>query len=75
MRATKGQHTKAFDQLENGPEPPKKRQAKKSNKKAAEKEDKQEEDEEKQSRLHWQLPDLTHISHLAILQMVFFPPI
>ncbi|KAI0391825.1 hypothetical protein F5Y17DRAFT_438830 [Xylariaceae sp. FL0594] len=46
VRATKGQHTKAFDQLENGPEP-KRRQTKKSAKKAAaEKEDKQEEDEE-----------------------------
>ncbi|KAF2965503.1 hypothetical protein GQX73_g8085 [Xylaria multiplex] len=45
VRATKGQHTKAFDQLENGPEP-KRRQTKKSTKKAAEKEDKQEEDEE-----------------------------
>ncbi|KAI1757995.1 hypothetical protein F4782DRAFT_475967 [Xylaria castorea] len=46
VRATKGQHTKAFDQLENGPEPPKRRQTKKSTKKAAEKEDKHEEDEE-----------------------------
>ncbi|KAI1155582.1 hypothetical protein F4825DRAFT_407386 [Nemania diffusa] len=46
VRATKGQHTKAFDQLENGPEPPKRRQSKKNTKKAAEKEDKQEEDEE-----------------------------
>ncbi|KAI1177102.1 hypothetical protein F4777DRAFT_543753 [Nemania sp. FL0916] len=46
VRATKGQHTKAFDQLENGPEPPKRRQTKKSAKKAAEKEDKQEDDEE-----------------------------
>ncbi|KAI1810850.1 hypothetical protein GGS20DRAFT_565673 [Poronia punctata] len=45
VRATKGQHTKAFDQLENGPEP-KRRQVKKNAKKAAEKEDKQEEDEE-----------------------------
>ncbi|KAI0553207.1 hypothetical protein F4679DRAFT_500240 [Xylaria curta] len=46
VRATKGQHTKAFDQLENGPEPPKRRQTKKNTKKAAEKEDKHEEDEE-----------------------------
>ncbi|KAI0002327.1 hypothetical protein F4779DRAFT_603939 [Xylariaceae sp. FL0662B] len=46
VRATKGQHTKAFDQLENGPEPPKRRQSKKGGKKAAEKDDKQEEDEE-----------------------------
>ncbi|KAI0906213.1 hypothetical protein F4823DRAFT_627233 [Ustulina deusta] len=46
VRATKGQHTKSFDQLENGPEPPKRRQTKKSTKKAAEKEDKHEEDEE-----------------------------
>ncbi|KAI0442699.1 hypothetical protein F4803DRAFT_518295 [Xylaria telfairii] len=46
VRATKGQHTKAFDQLDNGPEPPKRRQTKKSTKKAAEKEDKHEEDEE-----------------------------
>ncbi|KAI0201639.1 hypothetical protein F4808DRAFT_107932 [Astrocystis sublimbata] len=46
VRATKGQHTKAFDQLENGPELPKRRQTKKNNKKAAEKEDKQEDDEE-----------------------------
>ncbi|KAI1164411.1 hypothetical protein F5B18DRAFT_650685 [Nemania serpens] len=46
VRATKGQHTKAFDQLENGPEPPKRRQTKKGTKKAAEKEDKHEEDEE-----------------------------
>ncbi|KAI1501360.1 hypothetical protein F5X99DRAFT_383002 [Biscogniauxia marginata] len=45
VRATKGQHTKAFD-LENGPEPPKRRQTKKTSKKAAEKEEKQEEDEE-----------------------------
>ncbi|KAI0505206.1 hypothetical protein F5B22DRAFT_628585 [Xylaria bambusicola] len=45
VRATKGQHTKAFDQLENGPEP-KRRQTKKNTKKAAEKEDKHEEDEE-----------------------------
>ncbi|KAI0452978.1 hypothetical protein F5B21DRAFT_481100 [Xylaria acuta] len=46
VRATKGQHTKAFDQLDNGPEPPKRRQTKKSTKKAAEKEDKHEGDEE-----------------------------
>ncbi|KAI0407271.1 hypothetical protein F4802DRAFT_47867 [Xylaria palmicola] len=46
VRATKGQHTKAFDQLENGPEPPKRRQTKKTAKKTAEKEDKHEEDEE-----------------------------
>ncbi|KAI0477226.1 hypothetical protein GGR56DRAFT_397369 [Xylariaceae sp. FL0804] len=46
VRATKGQHTKAFDQLENGPEPPKRRQTKKNAKKAAEKEDKQEEEAE-----------------------------
>ncbi|GAP89403.2 putative SPOC domain-containing protein [Rosellinia necatrix] len=46
VRATKGQHTKTFDQLENGPEPPKRRQTKKGTKKAAEKEDKHEEDEE-----------------------------
>ncbi|KAI1423145.1 hypothetical protein F5Y12DRAFT_759078 [Xylaria sp. FL1777] len=46
VRATKGQHTKSFDQLENGPEPPKRRQTKKNTKKAAEKEDKHEEDEE-----------------------------
>lgn len=45
VRATKGQHTKVFDLLENGPEP-KRRQTKKGNKKAAEKEDKHEEDEE-----------------------------
>ncbi|KAI0382197.1 hypothetical protein F5Y04DRAFT_50711 [Hypomontagnella monticulosa] len=45
VRATKGQHTKAFDQLENGPEPPKRRQTKKS-KKAVEKDEKQDEDEE-----------------------------
>ncbi|KAH9907564.1 hypothetical protein F4778DRAFT_722438 [Xylariomycetidae sp. FL2044] len=46
VRATKGQHTKAFD-LENGPEPPKRRQTKKgASKKAAKEEDKQEEDEE-----------------------------
>ncbi|KAI1338930.1 hypothetical protein F5Y15DRAFT_102183 [Xylariaceae sp. FL0016] len=37
VRATKGQHTKAFDQLENGPEP-KRRQTKKNTKKASEKE-------------------------------------
>ncbi|KAI5865981.1 hypothetical protein GGS23DRAFT_363218 [Durotheca rogersii] len=46
VRATKGQHTKAFDQLENGPEPPKRRQTKKGGKKAAEKDDRQDEDEE-----------------------------
>ncbi|CAJ2505010.1 Uu.00g124040.m01.CDS01 [Anthostomella pinea] len=50
VRATKGQHTKAFDQLENGPEPSKRRQSKKGGKKATEKEekpeDKQEDDEE-----------------------------
>ncbi|KAL7622115.1 Transcription factor bye1 [Parahypoxylon ruwenzoriense] len=46
VRATKGQHTKVFDQLENGPEPTKRRQTKKGGKKAAEKDDKQEEDEE-----------------------------
>ncbi|KAI1387541.1 uncharacterized protein F4822DRAFT_406853 [Hypoxylon trugodes] len=46
VRATKGQHTKAFDQLENGPEPAKRRQTKKGGKKAAEKDEKQEEDEE-----------------------------
>ncbi|KAI2636843.1 hypothetical protein GGS21DRAFT_513585 [Xylaria nigripes] len=46
VRATKGQHTKAFDQLENGPELPKRRQTKKTTKKTAEKEDKQEDDEE-----------------------------
>ncbi|KAI2628722.1 hypothetical protein GGR54DRAFT_360351 [Hypoxylon sp. NC1633] len=46
VRATKGQHTKAFDQLENGPEPAKKRQTKKGGKKAVEKDEKQEEDEE-----------------------------
>ncbi|KAI1632952.1 hypothetical protein F4809DRAFT_625436 [Biscogniauxia mediterranea] len=45
VRATKGQHTKAFD-LENGPEPPKRRQTKKTNKRATEKEEKQDEDEE-----------------------------
>ncbi|KAI2610060.1 uncharacterized protein GGS25DRAFT_514042 [Hypoxylon fragiforme] len=45
VRATKGQHTKAFDQLENGPEPPKRRQSKKG-KKAAEKDEKHDEDEE-----------------------------
>ncbi|KAI0164107.1 hypothetical protein GGR57DRAFT_275819 [Xylariaceae sp. FL1272] len=47
VRATKGQHTKAFDQLENGPEP-KRRQTttKKNTKKPAEKEDKEEEDDE-----------------------------
>ncbi|KAI0169199.1 hypothetical protein GGR52DRAFT_574420 [Hypoxylon sp. FL1284] len=46
IRATKGQHTKAFDQLENGPEPTKRRQSKKGGKKAAEKDEKQDEDEE-----------------------------
>ena len=46
VRATKGQHTKAFDQLENGPEPTKRRQTKKGGKKAAEKEAQQEEEEE-----------------------------
>ncbi|KAI1399998.1 hypothetical protein F4819DRAFT_389486 [Hypoxylon fuscum] len=47
IRATKGQHTKAFDQLENGPEPTKRRQTKKgSSKKASEKDEKQDEDEE-----------------------------
>ncbi|KAI1326520.1 hypothetical protein F5Y16DRAFT_225664 [Xylariaceae sp. FL0255] len=46
VRATKGQHTKAFDQLENGPEPPKKRQATKKSNKKVEKEDKQEEEDE-----------------------------
>ncbi|KAI1189791.1 hypothetical protein F5B17DRAFT_390073 [Nemania serpens] len=46
VRATKGQHTKAFDQLENGPEPPKRRQTKKNTKKSAEKEDKHDDDEE-----------------------------
>ncbi|KAI0026001.1 hypothetical protein F4780DRAFT_2716 [Xylariomycetidae sp. FL0641] len=45
VRATKGQHTKAFD-LENGPEPPKRRQSKKNIKKAAEKEEKHEEEDE-----------------------------
>ncbi|KAJ3574457.1 hypothetical protein NPX13_g4360 [Xylaria arbuscula] len=44
VRATKGQHTKSFDQLD-GPEP-KRRQTKKNTKKAVEKEDKHEEDEE-----------------------------
>ncbi|KAI1472919.1 uncharacterized protein F4812DRAFT_31814 [Daldinia caldariorum] len=46
VRATKGQHTKVFDQLENGPEPAKRRQTKKNSKKATEKDEKQEEDEE-----------------------------
>ncbi|XXG95472.1 hypothetical protein Hte_001736 [Hypoxylon texense] len=46
VRATKGQHTKAFDQLENGPEPTKRRQTKKGGKKVVEKDEKQEEDEE-----------------------------
>ncbi|RYP20038.1 hypothetical protein DL767_009539 [Monosporascus sp. MG133] len=46
VRATKGQHTKVFDQLENGPEPTKRRQGKKGSKKAAEKETQQEEEEE-----------------------------
>ncbi|KAI1102068.1 hypothetical protein F4804DRAFT_279478 [Jackrogersella minutella] len=43
VRATKGQHTKAFDQLENGPEP-KRRQTKKGGKKV-EKDEKQDEEE------------------------------
>lgn len=43
VRATKGQHTKAFDQLENGPEP-KRKQTKKGSKKV-EKDDKQDEEE------------------------------
>ncbi|OTB09463.1 hypothetical protein M426DRAFT_18105 [Hypoxylon sp. CI-4A] len=46
VRATKGQHTKAFDQLENGPEPKRKQTKKGSSKKAAEKNEKQEEDDE-----------------------------
>ncbi|KAI1208121.1 uncharacterized protein F4807DRAFT_153937 [Annulohypoxylon truncatum] len=43
VRATKGQHTKAFDQLENGPEP-KRKQTKKGSKKV-EKDEKQDEEE------------------------------
>lgn len=46
VRATKGQHTKAFDQLENGPEPPKRRQTKKGVKKVVEKDEKQEDEDE-----------------------------
>ncbi|KAK7959968.1 uncharacterized protein PG986_004822 [Apiospora aurea] len=45
VRATKGQHTKAFEALENGPQPTKRKQAAKKGKKAAQKEE-EEEDEE-----------------------------
>ncbi|KAI1380439.1 hypothetical protein F4677DRAFT_441754 [Hypoxylon crocopeplum] len=45
VRATKGQHTKTFDQLENGPEPTKRRQSKKGSKKVVEKDEKQEDEE------------------------------
>ncbi|KAI1141479.1 hypothetical protein F5Y05DRAFT_262393 [Hypoxylon sp. FL0543] len=46
VRATKGQHTKAFDQLENGPEPAKRRQTKKGTKKVVEKDEKQDDEDE-----------------------------
>ncbi|KAK8078696.1 transcription factor gsfR2 [Apiospora phragmitis] len=45
VRATKGQHTKAFEALENGPQPTKRKQAAKKGKKVAQKEE-EEEDEE-----------------------------
>ncbi|KAK7993157.1 DNA-binding protein creA [Apiospora arundinis] len=45
VRATKGQHTKAFEALENGPQPTKRKQATKKGKKVAQKEE-EEEDEE-----------------------------
>lgn len=45
VRATKGQHTKAFEALENGPQPTKRKQAAKKGKKVAHKEE-EEEDEE-----------------------------
>lgn len=46
VRATKGQHTKAFEALENGPQPSKRKQTTKKGKKAAEKEEEEEEDDE-----------------------------
>lgn len=48
VRATKGQHTKAFESLENGPQPSKRKQAAaaKKGKKAAEKEKEDEEEDE-----------------------------
>jgi len=46
FRATKGQHTKAFDELGNGPEMKNKRQTKKGGKKSSQKEEAQDEDEE-----------------------------
>ncbi|KAK8116557.1 PHD finger domain protein [Apiospora kogelbergensis] len=45
VRATKGQHTKAFEALENGPQPSKRKQSAKKGKKVAQKEE-EEEDEE-----------------------------
>lgn len=43
VRATKGQHTKPFDQLDHPPDPPKKRQGKRGSKKTTPVDDKQEE--------------------------------
>ncbi|KAI1846349.1 hypothetical protein JX266_007554 [Neoarthrinium moseri] len=50
VRATKGQHTKAFEALENGPAPPapKRKGAAKKSKKAAEKEEEEEEEEQEE---------------------------
>ncbi|KAI0129833.1 hypothetical protein BJ170DRAFT_289691 [Xylariales sp. AK1849] len=44
VRATKGQHTKAFEALEDGPQPTKRKQGTKKGKKAAEKEDEPDEE-------------------------------
>ncbi|KAH7027978.1 SPOC domain-containing protein [Microdochium trichocladiopsis] len=46
FRATKGQHTKAFEELGNGPDMKNKRQSKKGGKKSSQKEEAQDEDEE-----------------------------